>query len=62
MDQQTGAERLAQANEALRLQIVVLYEAHQEHMRQHGKMVALWEERDRIADEIGAEKQDKFTA
>jgi len=56
------AQRLAKAEEALRMQMIATYEASEEQSRQHQKLIAVWEERDRIAAQIGAEVVTRFEA
>jgi hypothetical protein len=62
MISEKDAQRLAEAEEALRAQLIAAYEASQEQSRQHEKLIAVWGERDRIAEEIGAEVITRFEA
>ncbi len=44
------------------MQMIATYEASEEQSRQHQKLIAVWEERDRIAEQIGAEVITRFEA
>jgi len=62
MNSDEDAQLLAKAEEALRMQMIATYEASQEQSRQHAKLIAVWEERDRIAAQIGADVITRFEA
>ena len=62
MISEEDSQRLAKAEEALKVQMIAAYEASEEESRQHKKLIAVWEERDRIAEQIGAEVVTRFEA
>lgn len=62
MISEEDSQRLAKAEDALKAQMIATYEASEEESRQHKKLIAVWEERDRIAEQIGAEVVTRFEA